>query len=295
MRTVAIIQARTGSTRLPGKVLMPLVGKPVLWHIVHRLRKCRSVDEIAIATSTNPVDDPVEKFALGEGIKVVRGSENNVLARYVLAAEQLGADIIVRVTGDAPLVDPATIDRLVVTLIKGNADYCTGDPRVPSIHEGFSPFTFRALRKLRDKAGDDPVAREHVTAYFKKHPEFVRVSYVPIDLDYQFSGARISVDTPADFHFLEEVYARLKVPAGEADVRDVVRLLRSEPKLLEINARVHQKRADERTMRALFRCDGDGQLGLGHIYRCLALADELRDGHGYGVSFAMDQIGRAHV
>jgi len=276
-----------GSSRLPGKVLMPLAGKPILWHIVYRLHKCRSVDTIAVATSTSSADDPIEEFALRAGIEVVRGPEDNVLARYALAAEQLDADIILRVTGDAPLVDPALADCLVETLIEKDADYCTSDPQVHSIHEGFSPFTFHALQKLVHEAGDDPVAREHVTAYFKKHPEFVRVAYVPIDPDYQFSGARVSVDTPADLRFLEEVYARLNVPAGEIDVRDVVRLLRSEPALLKINVHVYRKDADERSRRVVFRCDGDVRLGLGHIYRCLALADELREVHGCGVSFAM--------
>lgn len=289
MRTVAIIQARMGSSRLPGKVLMPLAGKPVLWHIIHRLHKCRHIDAIAIATSTHAVDDSIETFALKEGVDVVRGPEDNVLARYALAAEQLEADVIVRVCGDSPLVDTATIDFLVETLIKNEADYCIGDPQVPCIHEGFSPFTFRALQKLVHEAGNDSVAKEHVTAYFKKHPEFVRVAYAPIDPGHQFSGARISVDTPADLRFLEAVYARLNVLAGEADVRDIVRLLRSEPDLLKINAHVHQKGVYEQSHHILFRCDGDVQLGLGHVYRCLALADELREGHGCGVSFAMDR------
>lgn len=287
MHTAAIIQARMTSSRLPGKVLMPLAGKPVLWHIVHRLRRCWLVGTIAIATSTNASDDPIEEFASREGVTVVRGPEDNVLERYWIAAKQLGADIIVRVTGDAPLVDPATVDYLVDALVRSRADYCVGDPQVPCIHEGFSPFTFRALQRLVGEAADDPVAREHVTAYFNIHPESFTVTYVPIDPDYQFSGARLSVDTPADLRFLEEVYARLNVPAGEADVRDVVRLLRSAPDLLKINAHVHQKSPTERSRRIIFRCDGDARLGLGHVVRCLALADELRDSQSCGVTFAM--------
>ncbi|MHB1041763.1 MAG: cytidylyltransferase domain-containing protein [Eubacteriales bacterium] len=287
MRTVAIIQARMGSSRLPGKVLMPLAGKPVLWHIIHRLRKCRLVDEIAIATSDNSSDDPVRDFAATEGIEVVRGPEDNVLERYMLAARQLSAEVIVRVTGDAPLVDPAVIDYLIDTLVREQADFCMGYPGVPCIHEGFDPFTFHALQRLVDEAGENPVAREHVTAYFKLHPEFVSITRVPIDPDHQFSGARVSVDTPADLRFLEEVYARLNVPAGEADMCDVVRLLRTDPELLKINAHVHQKDANERSRRILFRCDGNAEIGLGHVVRCLALADEMREAHGCGVSFAM--------
>lgn len=275
------------STRLPGKVLMPLAGKPVLWHIIHRLRQSRAVDSIAIATSIHSVDDPIAAFAMQERIEIVRGPEDNLLARYALAAESLAADIIVRVTGDAPLIDPAMVDRLVKTLIEKEADYCMGDPTVPSIHEGFSPFNMQALEKLLSEAADNPVAREHVTGYFKMCPGFVRVAYVPIEPDYQFSGARISVDTPADFRFLEEIYARLKAAAGEADVRDMVRLLRTEPDLLEINTHVHRKGLHEPSRRVLFRCDGDAQIGLGHVYRCLALAAEMRDAQGFGVSFAM--------
>lgn len=284
---MAIIQARLGSSRLPGKVLMPLAGRPVLWHIIHRLRRCRTLDSIAVATSTNKADDPVEAFALSELVECVRGPEDNVLARYALAAEQTQADIVVRVTGDAPLVDPAMLDELVRTLVLRGADYSTGEPGVPCIHEGFCAFTRRALDKLVRLAGNDPVAREHVTAYFKEHPGFVPIAYVTVDAEYQLGGCRISVDTPADLRFIEEVYAWLGVPAGDADVRDVVRLLRAEPGLLRINAHVRQKGASEVSRLVVFRCDADRELGLGHVYRCLALADELRDRHACGVRFAM--------
>lgn len=287
MKVVAIIQARMGSSRLPGKVLRPLVGKPVLWHIIHRLRKCRTVDQIAIATSTQADDDAIAKFAEAEKIHCTRGSEDNVLERYALAAKETNADIIIRVTGDAPLVDPVMIDIMVETLIREHADYCTGVPGVPVIHEGFCPMTHEALQRLSDKAGDDPVAREHVTAYFKEHPDFVRITYVDMDSAYRFEGVRLSADTPADLAFLETVYDRLKAPAGEADVKDVVKLLRAEPELLEINAHVRQKHPDEKSRRVIIRCDGDASIGIGHIKRCLALAGQLRDVHGCGVTFAM--------
>jgi spore coat polysaccharide biosynthesis protein SpsF len=272
---------------MPGKVLLAIAGKPVLWHIIHRLRKCTTIDTIAIATSSSPVDDPIVEFSRGEQIECIRGSEDNVLERYVLAAERLKAGIIIRVTGDAPLIDPGTVDLMVRTLDETGADFCTGDPGMPSIHEGFDAFTITALRRLSREASADPVAREHVSAYIKKNPEQFTITTFPIDPDHQFHGARISVDTPADFIFLERIYARLHVQAGEADLRDVVRLLRSDPTLLAINAHVHQKSAEEKSVRVLMRCDGDEALGLGHVYRSLALADELRTAHGCGVSFAM--------
>ncbi len=287
MRAVAIIQARMGSSRLKGKVLMPLAGRPVLWHVIHRLRRCQSLDDMVIATSAGHLDDPIDEFGRREGVRVFRGPEENVLLRYALAAEESAADVIVRVTGDAPLVDPAMLDRLVYALERGGADFATGDPGVPSIHEGFDALTSRSLKRLVNEVGDDPVAREHVTAYFKKHPGFVDVVHVAVDDDCRFAGARVSVDTPADMRFLEEVYDRLGVAAGDADVRDVVRLLRSEPGLLRINAHVRQKGAEEVSRLVVFRCDGDAELGLGHVYRSIALADELRDRHGCGVKFAM--------
>ena len=117
-KVAAIIQARMGSSRFPGKVLRHLAGEPVLWHIIYRLKKCQTVDVIAMATSVNPLDDPLEEFCKEQKVFCVRGSEDNVLDRYRQAAEELEADVIIRVTGDAPLVDPEIIDRLVDHLIK---------------------------------------------------------------------------------------------------------------------------------------------------------------------------------
>jgi spore coat polysaccharide biosynthesis protein SpsF len=288
-KVAAIIQVRMGSSRFPGKVLRHLAGEPVLWHIIYRLRKCQTVDVIAVATSINPVDDPLVEFCREQKIPCIRGSENNVLERYIKAVGELEADVVVRVTGDAPLVDPEIIDRLVKHLLKENADYCTGDPGTPTIHEGFSPFTRGALERIASEGADDPAAVEHVTAYLKEHPDRFRTVYVSLPEADNFPKARISVDTPADLKFLEEIYRRLDVPAGEANVADVVKLLKAAPELLEINSGVRQKSAREKTRRAIIRCDGDAEIGLGHVVRCLALAEELREVHSWGVTFAMER------
>ncbi len=113
LRIVAVIQARMGSTRLPGKVLKPIAGQPLLWHIVHRLRRSQFIEQIAIATSTNPRDDAIVEFGREHGVPVVRGPEDDVLARFARAAELLDADIIVRVSSDAPFVDAGFIDHLL--------------------------------------------------------------------------------------------------------------------------------------------------------------------------------------
>ena len=171
-RVVAIVQARMGSTRLPGKVLRPIAGKPLLWHVVHRLRRATTLDAILIATSTNPRDDAICAFCREEGIEWVRGPEDNVLARFALAAEASRADVIVRVSSDAPLLDAAFIDHLVEALIAQDGDYVLLEPGALCAHEGVDPFSRRALDKLVSEAAHDPVAREHVTGYFKLHPGF---------------------------------------------------------------------------------------------------------------------------
>jgi spore coat polysaccharide biosynthesis protein SpsF len=120
---VAVIQARMGSSRLPGKVLKPVAGKPLLWHIIHRLRQCRTVDRIAVATSTDPRDAAIEQFCVDEGIACLRGPLHNVLERYRMAAERTGAATLLRVTGDAPLIDPGLIDYLVTGMTRACADF----------------------------------------------------------------------------------------------------------------------------------------------------------------------------
>jgi len=285
------------SSRLPGKSLAPLVGKPLIWHVIHRLSKSETVDEIALATSDQPSDDSLADYVSGLGIRVIRGPLDDVLRRFVMAAEVTDADIVVRVTGDAVLVDPNVVDLLVDTLVRSGAEYCAGEPGQPTIHEGFSPFLRSALDRLYAEAAGDPVAREHVTAYFKEHADRFRTVYATLPAEHRFEGARLSVDTPADIAFIEEVYARLGTEAGEASLTEVVRLLKKHPELLEINQHVYQKRATDITRRVLIRCDGGRRAGMGHVVRCCALAEELREGRGCGVQFALaeDEFGLEYV
>jgi spore coat polysaccharide biosynthesis protein SpsF len=157
IRVVAVIQARMGSTRLPGKVLRPVAGKPLLWHIVHRLRGCRLLEDIAVATTVNPADEAIVEWCNAEGITVVRGPEADVLARYAQAAEKLDADIIVRVTSDAPFIDAGFVDHLVATLIEQNGDYVLMDEGTECAHEGVDPFSRKALdRLMMDAASMSP-------------------------------------------------------------------------------------------------------------------------------------------
>ncbi len=288
MRIVAVIQARMGSTRLPGKVLKPVAGKPLLWHIVHRLKCSQFIEQIAIATSTNPLDDAVVEFGRAHGVPVVRGPEDNVLARFARAAELLDADVIVRVNADAPFIDAGFIDHLITAMLEDNADYVLLEDGAVTAHEGVDPFSRRALDKLMMDAADDPIAREHVTGYFKLHPDFVRIARAAPYPALAHDSGRLTIDTPDDLAFVEAVHNRLAAKAGEASLEDLLALLEREPALREVNAHVRQKALARDGGVALIRCDGGGRFGYGHVKRMVALARALRDREGMGALFAVN-------
>ena len=204
MSVVAIIQARMGSKRLPGKVLKPLAGKPLLWHSIHRLRKCARLDTIVVATSNAPQDAAVADLAQSEGIPFYRGSEEDVLARLAGVAAAFEATVIVRVNADAPLIDPALIDKLVERLIAADADYVMAPPDAPCFHDGVDPMSRRVLDRMMRVAHDDPLAREHVTGFLKVHRDFGRIALLEVEPALALAGPSLAIDTAEDFAFFEE-------------------------------------------------------------------------------------------
>lgn len=272
---VAVIQARMGSSRLPGKVLMRVAGKPLLWHILHRLGQCRTVDKVAVATSTDRRDDAIEEFCAQAGIPCIRGPLQNVLERYRLAALETGAQTLLRVTGDAPLIDPGLVDHLVTRVLEAGADFVQFEEGALCAHEGVDVFSRRALDWLTTHAGDDEIAREHVTSYFKKHTGHVRTLYLPAYQPLARRGERISVDTPEDLALLRAVYDRLATPAGEASLATVLDLLESEPEIRAINAHIRQKPLTE-----VERPQAARRLGIGTV----------QFGQDYGVSNRRGQV-----
>jgi spore coat polysaccharide biosynthesis protein SpsF len=241
-----------------------------------------------IATSDNPRDDAIETYCRDEKIEVVRGPEDNVLQRFKLAAEKTEADIIVRVSADAPFIDPQFVDHLVTTLIDADGDYVRVEPGQPCAHEGVDPFSRRALDRLVAEASHDPVARERVSGYFKAHPDFVRIVHAAPDPRLARRGGRLTIDTPDDLAFIEAIHERIEAKAGEASLADLLLLLEREPKLGRIDAHVRQKTLDNRGGIAVIRCDGGFTFGYGHVKRSLTLARALRDRQGFGVVFAIN-------
>jgi spore coat polysaccharide biosynthesis protein SpsF len=291
IRVVAVIQARMGSTRLPGKVLKPIAGKPLLWHIVHRLKACHLLEDIAVATSVNPADEAIVEWCNQEGVIVVRGPEDDVLARYARAAEKLDADIIVRVSSDAPFIDAGFVDHLIATLIEQDGDYVLLEEGADTAHVGVDSFSRRALDRLMMDAAHDPAAKEHVTGYFKLNPGFVKVVRAAPYPALARKGGRLTIDTPDDLAFIEALHARSRARAGEASLADLLLLLEREPELNQINAHVTQKQISHEAScggLALIRCDGGGQFGYGHVKRMVALARNLRDREGIGAVFALN-------
>ena len=240
MRVAAIVQARMGSTRLPGKVLAPLGGRSILARVTSRLARCRSIDEVVVATTDQAADDPLAAAAHALGVSVVRGSCDDVLARYLRAARCVEADVIVRVTADCPLIDPGVVDLVVAALVARPAvDYASNTHRRPFPRgldcEAFHRDTLERIARL---ATSSP-AREHVTAFVLEQPQLFRVRQVVSDRDD--SDLRLTVDTPDDLALiraLDETLARERVPTWQA----VVAHLRAHPVLVAINAHVEQKK-----------------------------------------------------
>jgi spore coat polysaccharide biosynthesis protein SpsF len=236
-QVLAIIQARMGSTRLPGKVLAEIEGRPMLWHVLQRTQAADSLDEVVVATTTEPADDLIVSLCRESGTVCFRGSEKDVLDRYYQAARLHRAPVIVRITSDCPLIDPEIVDKTVRQFMVEQPDYAS-NCLVRTYPRGLDTevFTFRALEVAWNEAGQS-YERAHVTPYLYQNPERFKVLSVMGNKDYSFY--RWTVDTPEDFEFVRAVYARF---AGVGFLwNDVLRLLEREPALAEINRSIAQK------------------------------------------------------
>jgi spore coat polysaccharide biosynthesis protein SpsF len=209
MRVIGIVQARMGSERLPGKSLMEIGGVPLAAHPLRRLRRAASLTDVVLATSVEARDDPLAALAEAEGVGCVRGSEQDVLSRFVLAARETEADVVVRVTGDCPFVDPEVVDR-VVTELTGHAAECDYASNVlrRTYPRGLDTEALFADTLLRaDRLGTSPEAREHVTWHiYRERPELYLQRSVELDGE-DFSALDWSVDTEEGLERARALYA----------------------------------------------------------------------------------------
>jgi spore coat polysaccharide biosynthesis protein SpsF (cytidylyltransferase family) len=232
-KVVAIIQARMGSSRLPGKMLMAILDKPMLAWMIERVKMAKEVDAIVVATSNTKADDAIVQCAERCGVSVFRGSEEDVLDRYYNAAKEYSADIIVRLMGDCPLHDPQVIDesvRFFKTLCERTQYALSGS--LANYPEGLDMdiFTFASLERMWDEA-ELPSEREHITAYMKKHPEFFELVERKIGED-DYAHLHWSVDEAGDFEFVTRVFEHFG--EGMFYKNDVLKLLELQPELAEL-------------------------------------------------------------
>jgi spore coat polysaccharide biosynthesis protein SpsF len=242
MRTVCTIEARMRSTRLPGKVLKPLLGRPMLERMVERLRRARRLDAIVIATTDHAADDPIEALARRLDVGCFRGSEEDVLDRVLQAARSAKADLIVETTGDCPLIDPALVDRTVEAFLAGGKDYVS-NCLVPSFPRGFEVQVF-PLKVLEEVARltQDPADREHVSLYIYEHPDRFRIGRLDESVPPKERELRLTVDTPEDYALVSKVFEALHPTKPDFGLADVIELLRRRPDLAGLNRHVQQKR-----------------------------------------------------
>jgi spore coat polysaccharide biosynthesis protein SpsF len=243
-KTVAIIQARMGSSRLPGKVLLDLAGRSVLERIVRRVQRCRLVDEIVVATTTAAADNGIADACRRIGVSTFRGSEDDVLERFVKAARAHLAEICVRITADCPLIDPEVSDEIIRRFMQASPPVDYASNKIPqSFPRGLDTevFSCAALERAAREA-TLPYERAHVTVYIYEHPQ--RFNLLSVVSDTDRADWRWTLDTAEDLEFLREIYVRLGAD-NEFSWHDVIHLLEREPGLRRINQHVVQKAVRE--------------------------------------------------
>ncbi len=240
-KIVAVVEARMTSSRLPGKVLLPAAGRPLLGHLVERLRRVASIDEIVIATTTNDTDQALADFARTYGATCFRGSEDDVMARVLGAGEATQADIVVNITGDCPLIDPLLTEQTIRMFLNNRCDYATNG-HVHTFPGGYAVQVYR-LDTLRRSASmtDDRVEREHVTLHMRRHPDIFRHVYLVAPPDQHWPEIDLSLDEEADYLLLKEIFEHFGAGDSDFGCRETVALLKANPEWLAINRHVKRK------------------------------------------------------
>lgn len=241
MKTVIIVQARMGSSRLPGKIMHKICGHTVLWHVINRLKHVTNADEIVIATTIKEQDDVVVVEAKLAGVSVYRGSESNVLERYYEAAKGSNADVIVRVTSDCPMIEPRIISEMIDIFVNNNFELVTNasdTAKYRTFPRGLDceVFSFKKLEESYCNASRQDEF-EHVTTYLNEHEKSV-YHYM---LDEDLSHHRWTLDTPEDLSLITEVYKNLFTENNIFSDSQVYKLMDDRPEIFLLNAMIEQK------------------------------------------------------
>lgn len=230
-QVVAIVQARMGSARLPGKSMIKLGGKPIIEHVLGRVRRAKMVAEVVLATSYQDEDGALCDVAVRLGVQVFRGPEDDVLKRYILAAQKFRADVVVRICGDNPLVAPEEIDRIVIHHLQSNADYSFNhQPALDNCYPdglGGEVINYEVLETI-DRQCDKPHEREHVTSYIWDHLEEFHVETVVAPKGISGPYIKLDVDCEADLGRLQVLFSRAPTEIEAWKAVDIVRTYRQE-------------------------------------------------------------------
>jgi spore coat polysaccharide biosynthesis protein SpsF len=241
MKIVATIEARMTSSRLPGKVLLPVLGRPMLDHLLERLRAVPSIDEIVVATTTNATDDVLAAFAESAGVRVFRGSEDDVMTRVIGAADSASADVVVEITGDCPIIDPEIVEQTIQMFLHHDADYVS-NADVRSYPDGMDAQVFR-LDTLKRSAAmtNDELDHEHVTLHIRNHPELFRKVHLVAPPSLWWPELGLTLDEGADYRLLSRIIETLAPGNPCFGCGETLKLLRQNPDWVEINQAVIRK------------------------------------------------------
>lgn len=243
LKVGVIVQARMGSERLPGKILELIKEKPMLWHVVERIKAAKSIDQIVIATTKNPKDNVVEDLAKKEGWAFYRGSEENVLDRYYQAAEKFKIGIIVRVTGDCPLIAPEIIDACVENFKNENCDFISNFKNDASAFPrglDVRVFSFFALKKANENAKEH-YEKEHVTPYIENINNGFKIGNILHPKPEYCADFRLTVDYPEDLDLIRKIYNKFYAQGKIISVTEAISFLRNNPNIALINNKCKQK------------------------------------------------------
>ena len=244
MKIVATIEARMASSRLPGKILKPILGKPTLERLVERVKRSKLVQDIVVATTDMVSDDETEAACKRMNVHFYRGSSEDVLDRVLKAAKAFQADTIVELTGDCPLIDPKIIDSVIQHYLDNQYDYVS-NVLVRTFPRGMDTqiFSLKVLDEV-NKLTQDPADRENVSLYIYEHPEKYKLGNVTASSDIlKRPDLRLTVDTQEDFELINEIYTRLYPSKPDFLLSDIIQLIERTPHLKELNKHIQQKTA----------------------------------------------------
>jgi len=256
MKIIAIIQARLGSTRLPGKVLLDLEGRTVLEHVIRRVKSSKLVNDVIVATTINKDDLEIVKLCANLGINVYCGSEDDVLDRYYQTARLFRADHIVRITSDCPLIDHMLIDEVINLHLRKKADY-TSNTIKETYPDGMDieVFTFAALKEAWKKANLSS-EREHVTPFIRKNPAFKQVN---LEYDRDLSHKRWTLDNPEDYEFIRLIYKNIYTKNHDFGMMKILEFIDKNPDIEKINQNINRNEGYLKSLKE------DKTLNLEHI------------------------------